>query len=52
MNSCTFTHNNASYGGVVYINRTSCFSKHCTFSENVARAGEAVAGIAAHVNFT
>ena len=51
MNSCNFTHNNASYGGAVYINRTSCFSKHCTFSENVARTGGAVAGIAAYVDF-
>ena len=25
MNSCTFAHNNASYVGAVYINRTSCF---------------------------
>ena len=52
MNYCNFTHNNASYGGALYINRTSCFSKHCTFSENVARAGGAVAGIAAHIEFT
>ena len=51
MNSCNFTHNNASYGGAVYISRTSCCSKHCTFSENVARAGGAVFGIAAYVDF-
>ena len=52
MEFCTFTRNNASYGGALYINRTSCFSKQCTFSENVAHIGGAVSGISTYVDFT